>query len=80
MVMFKAKFKPASDKPGASDRRGADDKPRALQQQQQPQPIPVTPPDADKDKDKEEAPPIEKERGPQYPVKEPGPSGPPARA
>jgi hypothetical protein len=72
MVMFKAKFKPASDKPGASD------KPRALQQQQQPQPIPVTPPDADKDK--EEAPPIEKERGPQYPVKEPGPSGPPARA
>jgi hypothetical protein len=35
------------------------------QQQQQPQPTP---------------PPIEKERGPQYPVKEPGPKGPPERA
>jgi hypothetical protein len=82
MVMFKAKFKPASDKAGASDQRGAGDKPRAgQQQQQQPQPVPV-PPEANQDQDKEQdkAPPIEKERGPQYPVKEPGPSGPPARA
>jgi hypothetical protein len=80
MVMFKAKFKPASDKPGAGEQRGPGDKPRASQQQQQ-QPQPVPPgANQDKDKDKEEAPPIEKERGPQYPVKEPGPSGPPARA
>lgn len=42
----------------------AGDKPRA-QQQQQPQPT---------------VPPIEKERGPQYPVKEPGPKSPPERA
>jgi hypothetical protein len=51
------------------------DKPRASggnrQQQQQPQPV-DTPP--------REAPPIEKERGPQYPVKEPGPGNPPERA
>ena len=40
------------------------DRPRA-QQQQQPQPT---------------VPPIEKERGPQYPVKEPGPKNPPERA
>ena len=38
-----------------------------LQQQQQQQP-------------QREAPPIEKERGPQYPVKEPGPGNPPERA
>lgn len=68
MVMFKAKFKPASDKPGA--RQGpAGDKPRA-QQQQQPQPQPQPP----------KAPPIEEERGPQYPVQEPGPGNPPERA
>lgn len=35
------------------------------QQQQQPQPT---------------APPVEKERGPQHPVKEPGPGNPPERA
>ena len=40
-------------------------KPRAAQQQQQPQP--------------DKAPPIEKERGPQYPVEEPGPKNPPER-
>lgn len=58
MVMFKAKFRPLSNGPVASD------KPRA-QQQQQPQPT---------------VPPIEKERGPQYPIKEPGPKNPPERA
>ena len=42
----------------------ASDKPRA-QQQQQPQPA---------------VPPIEKERGPQYPVTEPWPKSPPERA
>ncbi|HEX7891275.1 MAG TPA: hypothetical protein VF522_18120 [Ramlibacter sp.] len=62
MVMFKARFRPLADDPGASD------KPRAQQQQQQQQqPQPTVPP-------------IEKERGPQYPVKEPGPKSPPERA
>jgi hypothetical protein len=50
------------------------DKPSAAsgrQQQQQPQPQPPQ---------KDKVPPIEDERGPQYPVREPGPSGPPERA
>ena len=58
MVMFKAKFRPLTGNPAASDKLQA-------QQQQQPQPTP---------------PPIEKERGPQHPVKEPGPGKPPERA
>jgi hypothetical protein len=67
MVMFKARFKPQGDKPSANDQ------PRNGQQQQQPQkPQP--------EKDKPKAPPIEQERGPQYPVKEPGPGNPPERA
>ena len=66
MVMFKTKFRPVAGKPVAS-----------TQQQQQPQPQPIPPqPRADKPK----APPIEDERGPQDPVKEPGPKGPPERA
>ena len=70
MVMFKARFRPLAngpvtgDKPSAGQKRSSGDKPRA-QQQQQPQPT---------------VPPIEKERGPQYPVKEPGPKNPPERA
>jgi hypothetical protein len=64
MVMFKAKFRPSTGKPAASDKPGASAKLQA-QQQQQPQPTP---------------PPIEKERGPQHPVKEPGPGKPPERA
>lgn len=64
MVMFKAKFQPFPDKPRASG--------GSRQQQQQPQPAPVDTPET-------EAPPIEKERGPQYPVKEPGPGNPPER-
>jgi hypothetical protein len=66
MVMFKARFKPISDKPGAS----ASGKPRvraSSQQQQQPQP-------------ERKAPPIEQERGPQHPVREPGPGEPGERA
>ena len=47
-------------------------RPRAQGTQQQ-QPQPEAP-------QKDKAPPIEKERGPQYPVKEPGPSSPPERA
>ncbi|HVE51993.1 MAG TPA: hypothetical protein VNB23_01275 [Ramlibacter sp.] len=68
MVMFKAKFKPTA---GGGDKPSAREKPRAAQQQQQPQP--GRPPQ------EPEAPPIEKERGPQYPVKEPGPGNPPER-
>ena len=67
MVMFKAKFRA----PAASD------KPQA-QQQQQPQTVPPMPKPQQQD-DKEKAPPIEKERGPQYPVKEPGPRHEPER-
>ena len=65
MVMFKARFKPTA----------ASGKPQA-QQQQQPQP---TPPMPKPRQDEGKAPPIEKERGPQYPVKEPGPRHEPER-
>ena len=65
MVMFKAKFRPLTGKPAAASRLQA-------QQQQQPQPGQPAP--------ERKAPPIEKERGPQYPVKEPGPGNPPERA
>lgn len=73
MVMFKAKFKPLPGKPmaklQAQQQQQQQSQPaRQRQQQQQPQQ-----PD-------QEAPPIEKERGPQYPVKEPGPGNPPERA
>ena len=69
MVMFKAKFRPmVADKPSAG--AGA----KVQQQQQQPQPVPQP------GQEERKAPPIEKERGPQYPVKEPGPGNPPERA
>ena len=64
MVMFKAKFKPLPSRRPGSDKPGA-------QQQQQPQPS--SQPDR-------KVPPIEQERGPQYPVREPGPGNPPERA
>jgi hypothetical protein len=66
MVMFKTKFQP----------RVAADKPQAQQQQQQPQPVPPMPKPQQQE---EKAPPIEKERGPQYPIKEPGPRHEPER-
>jgi hypothetical protein len=44
------------------------------QQQQQPQPVPPQPPQVP------QVPPIEEERGPQHPVREPEPLGPPERA
>jgi hypothetical protein len=70
MVMFKARFKPmVGDKPSAND-GGARPRP---QQQQQPQPTP--PHEAE-----EKAPPIEKEQGPQAPVKLPGAPHEPVRA
>jgi len=71
MVMFKTKFKPMV----------ASDKPQAQQQQQQQkqlhqQPVPPMPKPRQQD---EKAPPVEKERGPQYPIKEPGPQHAPER-
>ena len=69
MVMFKAKFKPLVEKPRAAGTL-------QRQQQQQPQPVPPQP----QQRDDQKAPPIEKERGPQFPVKEPGPGNPPERA
>lgn len=71
MVMFKAKFKPVSDKAVAAAR---------MQQQQQQQPQAQPQPQPQPARDDEKAPPIEKERGPQYPVKESGPGNPPERA
>jgi hypothetical protein len=66
MVMFKAKFRPVpSDKPSAGTRLQR----QQLQQQPRPQP-----------EQKDKVPPIEDERGTQFPVREPGPSGPPERA
>ena len=74
MVMFKARFKPmAADKPSAS--AGAKLHQLQRQQQQQPQPTPQPTPQED-----EKAPPIEKEQGPQTPVKLPGPPSEPQRA
>jgi len=67
MVMFKTRFKP----------RVASGKPQAQQQQQsQPQPVPPMPKPQQQD---DKPPPIEKERGPQYPIREPGPSHAPER-
>jgi len=68
MVMFKAKSRPLTGKPAASNSKWQ------AQQQQQPQPVPQP------GQEERKAPPIEKERGPQYPVKEPGPGNPPERA
>lgn len=68
MVMFKARYTPVVDKPRAAS--------TTQQQQQQPQPVPPQP----RQNDQPKAPPIEKERGPQYPIKEPGPGNPPERA
>jgi hypothetical protein len=68
MVMFKAKFRPMSDKPRASD--GEPRRKPLLQQQQQ---QPTQPP-------KPKVPPIEEERGPQHPIREPEPTEAPERA
>ena len=76
MVMFKAKFTPTpSDKPVASSGERRQLLQRQQQQQPQPQPRPV-PPHEEEDK----APPIEKEQGPQTPVKLPGEPHEPMRA
>jgi hypothetical protein len=66
MVMFKAKFRPLGDKPRAAD---GDNPRRKLQQQQQQQQQP-----------KPKVPPIEEERGPQHPIREPEPTEAPERA
>jgi hypothetical protein len=66
MVMFKAKFKPmmAAAKPLVLERPQAAARPKLQQQQQQQQP---------------KVPPIEDERGPQAPVREPEPRHEPER-
>jgi hypothetical protein len=74
MVMFKARFGPLPGKPAAAGR--VQQQQQQQQQQHQPQPVPPKPRQED---DPDEAPPIEKERGPQYPVREPGPANPPER-
>lgn len=69
MVMFKAKFRPlvAGSLLQAQQQQQPQGRPRrATQQQQQPQPPKV--------------PPIEEERGPQHPVREPEPQHEPERA
>jgi hypothetical protein len=74
MVMFKAKFRPlAADSPPSRSRvaqRQQQPQTRAQQQQQQPQPQPQQP----------TVPPIEEERGPQVPIREPEPLHEPERA
>jgi hypothetical protein len=76
MVMFKAKFRPLTGKPTSKLQAQQQQQPQYRQEQQrrqqQQQPHPQ--------QDDPQAPPIEKERGPQYPVKEPGPGNPPERA
>lgn len=71
MVMFKAKFRPlAADRPVARLQAQQQQQPQArsrLRQQQQQQQQPKVPP-------------IEEERGPQNPVKEPEPQHEPERA
>lgn len=70
MVMFKAKFRPLSDKPRAAEGdRPGNARPKVQQQQQQPSQPPQP-----------KVPPIEDERGPQAPVREPEPLNPPERA
>ena len=64
MVMFKAKFRPM-----VADKPSASAGAKVQQQQQQPQPQP-----------KPTVPPIEDERGPQAPVREPEPLHEPERA
>ena len=72
MVMFKAKFRPLTDRPmarlQAQQQQQPQHRPKPRQQQQQQQPQP------------NEAPPIEQERGPQVPVREPEPLHEPERA
>lgn len=70
MVMFKAKFRPLTGHPLIRAQAQLQQQPQArprMQQQQQPQPTPQVPP-------------IEEERGPQYPVREPEPKSEPERA
>lgn len=80
MVMFKAKFKPlaASGKPGAADAPRLREASRMQKQQlQQPQPQPVPP--QPNPNPQPQVPPIEDERGPQVPVREPEPRHEPER-
>ena len=74
MVMFKARFRPiaANARLQAQHQQQPQGRARPVQQQQQqqPQPQPQTP----------QVPPIEEERGPQHPIREPEPQHEPERA
>jgi hypothetical protein len=73
MVMFKAKFKPlvAGNLLQAQQQQQPQARPRRTLGQQQQQPQPQQPP---------QVPPIEDERGPQNPIREPEPLHEPERA
>ena len=72
MVMFKARFRPLAGKPqGAEGTRLQQQQQQQQQRQQQQQPQPQPQP---------KVPPIEEERGPQAPVREPEPKHEPERA
>jgi len=73
MVMFKAKFRPLTAGARLQAQQQQQPQGRArpqVQQQQQPQPQPQPP----------QVPPIEEERGPQHPIREPEPRHEPERA
>jgi hypothetical protein len=82
MVMFKAKFRPlATDKPAAAAAAKGTDRPRQVrQQQQQMQQLQRQRPGQQQQKPQPKVPPIEEERGPQNPIREPEPLHEPERA
>jgi hypothetical protein len=81
MVMFKARFKPASEKPYArlqAQQQQQQQQPQSgAQQQQQPRP---KGPQQQQQQPRPKVPPIEEERGPQNPVQLPGQPHEPERA
>jgi hemolysin activation/secretion protein len=79
MVMFKARFKPmVADKPQAAESRDRQHSAGRMQQQQQQQR--QQPQQQQQPQPRPRVPPIEEERGPQVPVKEPEPLHEPERA
>jgi hypothetical protein len=82
MVMFKAKFRPLdSAKPVAAPQPAPADRARqARQQQQQQQQFQRQRPGQQQQQQQPKVPPIEEERGPQNPIREPEPLHEPERA
>jgi hypothetical protein len=82
MVMFKARFRPLeSEKPAAATSpRGADRPRQVRQQQQQMQQLQRQRPGQQQQQPQPKVPPIEEERGPQNPIREPEPLHEPERA